>query len=408
MVFVTTDPARDTEPVLRALPRPLRPRRSSGSPATSPTIVDGRAADSASRVDAGRAAARRRLRRHPRHHGARASTPTTRSPVVWTQGTSAAQFAADIHRCSSTTEPEDRCSTVPLSIPSPAEGVWYLGPVPIRGYALCIIAGIIAAIWIGERRWVARGGRPGEVSDLAVWAVPFGAGRRPALPRAHRPRRSTSARASTRSRRSTSGAAASASGARSRSARSASCIGARRKGIRLLPVLDAHGARACWSRRRSAGGATGSTRSCSAGRPTCPGAWRSTPSTGRPATQQYATFQPTFLYEFLWNLGAFGFVIWADRRFRLGHGRVVGALRDGLHRRAGLDRDAAHRRRRAQERRSGCGSTCGPRSCCSSPRAIYFVGQRAAAPRPRGAGRTDDGREPGHDDPGDAERAETA
>jgi prolipoprotein diacylglyceryl transferase len=38
---------------------------------------------------------------------------------------------------------------------------------------------------------------------------------------------------------------------------------------------------------------------------------------------QYDTFHPTFLYECLWDLGAFGFVIWADRRFRLGHGRVV-------------------------------------------------------------------------------------
>ena len=52
--------------------------------------------------------------------------------------------------------------------------MWNLGPLPLRGYALCIILGILAAIWIGERRWVARGGKPGEVSDLAVWAVPFG------------------------------------------------------------------------------------------------------------------------------------------------------------------------------------------------------------------------------------------
>ena len=59
-------------------------------------------------------------------------------------------------------------------IPSPSQGVWYLGALPIRGYALCIIAGILAAIWIGERRWVARGGMKGEVSDLALWAVPFG------------------------------------------------------------------------------------------------------------------------------------------------------------------------------------------------------------------------------------------
>ena len=67
----------------------------------------------------------------------------------------------------------DRTDRV-LTIPSPADGVWDLGPVPIRGYALCIILGIVAAIWIGERRWVARGGRPGDVQDLAIWAVPFG------------------------------------------------------------------------------------------------------------------------------------------------------------------------------------------------------------------------------------------
>jgi len=64
--------------------------------------------------------------------------------------------------------------TLPLALPSPAQGVWQLGPLPIRGYALCIIAGIIAAIWLGERRWVARGGEAGVISDIALWAVPFG------------------------------------------------------------------------------------------------------------------------------------------------------------------------------------------------------------------------------------------
>ena len=61
-----------------------------------------------------------------------------------------------------------------LFIPSPGQGVWHLGPVPIRAYALCIILGVVAAIWIGERRWVARGGLRGQVSDIAIWAVPFG------------------------------------------------------------------------------------------------------------------------------------------------------------------------------------------------------------------------------------------
>src|ERR687897_2398400 len=60
------------------------------------------------------------------------------------------------------------------SFPSPADGVWNLGPVPVRAYALFIIAGIFLAIWVGERRWVARGGRPGDVTEIATWMVPFG------------------------------------------------------------------------------------------------------------------------------------------------------------------------------------------------------------------------------------------
>ena len=38
---------------------------------------------------------------------------------------------------------------------------------------------------------------------------------------------------------------------------------------------------------------------------------------------QFETFHPTFLYECLWNLAAFALIIWLDRRFRLGHGRVM-------------------------------------------------------------------------------------
>ena len=60
------------------------------------------------------------------------------------------------------------------TIPSPDRGVWHLGPIPIRAYALCIIAGIILAIWWGERRWIARGGTSGTIVDIAVFAVPFG------------------------------------------------------------------------------------------------------------------------------------------------------------------------------------------------------------------------------------------
>ena len=59
-------------------------------------------------------------------------------------------------------------------IPSPSDGVWHLGPFPLRAYALGIIIGALVAIWIGERRYQARGGRAGVIGDVAIWAIPFG------------------------------------------------------------------------------------------------------------------------------------------------------------------------------------------------------------------------------------------
>ncbi len=65
-------------------------------------------------------------------------------------------------------------TTVIAYFPSPPRGVWHLGPVPIRAYALFIIIGIVAALLIGDRRWEARGGERGVIYDIALWAVPFG------------------------------------------------------------------------------------------------------------------------------------------------------------------------------------------------------------------------------------------
>jgi prolipoprotein diacylglyceryl transferase len=208
-----------------------------------------------------------------------------------------------------------------LFIPSPSQGVWYLGPVPLRGYALCIIAGILAAIWIGERRWVLRGGLKGEVSDLALWAVPFGvvggriyhvitdhdlyfgAGRQP-----------VDALYIWRGGLGIWGAIALGG--------VGVWIGARRKGIRVPSVIDAM--------------APGLLVAQALGRW---GNWFNQELFGKPSTQpwalkidvgnrppgyeEFATFQPTFLYESIWDLGAFGFVLWADRRWKLGHGRVM-------------------------------------------------------------------------------------
>ncbi len=61
-----------------------------------------------------------------------------------------------------------------LFLPSPTIDAFQLGPLTIRFYALCILAGIFFAVWLTGRRLTARGGRPGVILDVTLWAVPFG------------------------------------------------------------------------------------------------------------------------------------------------------------------------------------------------------------------------------------------
>lgn len=63
---------------------------------------------------------------------------------------------------------------IPASIPSPDWSGFSIGPLTIHAYALCILAGIIAALWLTDRRWKARKGPEGVVWDIAIWAIPFG------------------------------------------------------------------------------------------------------------------------------------------------------------------------------------------------------------------------------------------
>lgn len=63
---------------------------------------------------------------------------------------------------------------VPASIPSPDISSIQLGPFQIHFYALFILAGIAVAVILTSRRLTARGGAPGTVLDIALWAVPFG------------------------------------------------------------------------------------------------------------------------------------------------------------------------------------------------------------------------------------------
>jgi prolipoprotein diacylglyceryl transferase len=201
-------------------------------------------------------------------------------------------------------------------LPSPSTGVWNVGPVPVRAYALAIILGVVAAVVIGERRWVARGGTKGLVTDVATLAVPGG------------------------------------------------IVGARIYHVVTSPdrYLDdpvaalyvwqgglgipggiAGGFLVSWLILRRRGIAKGAFADAVApgvavaqaiGRL---GNWFNQELFGRPTTLPWGleidpdnadaiagaeAYHPTFLYELLWNLGVAGVVIWADRRFRLGGGRA--------------------------------------------------------------------------------------
>jgi prolipoprotein diacylglyceryltransferase len=215
------------------------------------------------------------------------------------------------------------------SIPSPGHAVWHLGPLPVRASTLCVIAGILVAVALANRRYRRSGGRPGVILDVAAWAVPFGL----------------------------AGAAAHVLLLDSRhdftheyglwhtATVAVAAIG--------VPGAVALGAAGAWiaCRRADPGGRPSQTPPRGHGLPLGPVAgavapavlfglaigglgywWRQqfygTPSTWWwavqispthrvPGYENYATFQPAFLYQSLWDVAAAFGVIWAARRFAL-------------------------------------------------------------------------------------------
>ncbi|MCW2613845.1 MAG: prolipoprotein diacylglyceryl transferase [Frankiales bacterium] len=201
-------------------------------------------------------------------------------------------------------------------LPSPDTGVWEIGPFPLRAYALAIITGVVAAVLIGERRWVARGGTRGVVTDVATIAVPFGIlGARvyhvitSPGPYLDDP---VSALYVWKGGLGIPGGIAGGF--------LAAYVLCRRRGISKSAFADSV--------------APGIAVAQAIGRL---GNWFNQELFGRPTTLPWGleidpdnpdavagaqAYHPTFLYELLWNLGVAGLVVWADRRWRLGGGRV--------------------------------------------------------------------------------------
>ncbi|MFY9865658.1 MAG: prolipoprotein diacylglyceryl transferase [Trebonia sp.] len=65
-------------------------------------------------------------------------------------------------------------TALPAYLPSPPIDSFHIGPLDIHFYALGYIIGITLAILITRRRWRALGGDPDVVNDLALWVVPAG------------------------------------------------------------------------------------------------------------------------------------------------------------------------------------------------------------------------------------------
>ena len=63
---------------------------------------------------------------------------------------------------------------IPASIPSPSANGFYLGPFFVHYYGLCYVVGISAAIFTSRRLWRAQGGDPEIVYTVALWGVPAG------------------------------------------------------------------------------------------------------------------------------------------------------------------------------------------------------------------------------------------
>jgi prolipoprotein diacylglyceryl transferase len=217
------------------------------------------------------------------------------------------------------------------SFPSPDRGVWKLGPIPIRAYALCIIAGIIVAIWWGERRWVARGGQPGTVIDVAVYAVPFGlVGGRLYHVLTDYQRYFGEGKNPLDALKIWDGGlgiwGAIALGA------VGALIGCRRKGVPLAAFADAVAPGIVVAQ---AIGRIGNyfNQELFGGPTTLPWGLEIYKRTNENNVEDMLNgvaishiperiVHPTFLYELLWDLLVAGLVVWADRRFRLGHGRA--------------------------------------------------------------------------------------
>lgn len=214
----------------------------------------------------------------------------------------------------------------PRSIPSPdpAWAQFTLGPFTVRAYALFILIGIVAATIITSRRLTKRGGEPGVVIDIILWAVPLGiVGARIYHVFTHVGDYFYPGADLLKTLYIWEGGNAIYGGLIGGAL--GAYIGCRRAGIRLwsfadalapaMLVAQAVGRLGNWFNQELFGLPTTLPwgLEIAATNPKFP--------VGLPAG---TLFHPLFLYEILWNLAGVAVILWLERRFRLRWGRVFG------------------------------------------------------------------------------------
>lgn len=199
------------------------------------------------------------------------------------------------------------------SIPSPSTNSISVGPLTFNAYGLCIGIGAIAGIYIAQRRWVARGGDPDDVTGIALWAIVAG------LIGSRAYHVITDWRPIGEWHQIWNGGLGIPGGLIAGVA--AGYLLAKRRGITDranmadavipgIPVAQAIGRVGNWFNQEIFGGPSGLPWAVEIDNPPAP-------------FEDERTFHPTFLYEATWNLLLFGFLVWIDRRGVLKRGMIL-------------------------------------------------------------------------------------
>ena len=209
-------------------------------------------------------------------------------------------------------------ASLPAYLPSPSTNGLSIGPLRLHVYGLLIACGIAAAVWLSQRRWERIGGEPGTMAKLALWGVPGG------LIGARVYSLATSWGVDTnghwlRAFAIWQGGLGIWGGVIGGIA--LGLVGARRYHLPMRPLLDC--VAPAFALAQAIGRWGNYFNQELYGRPSkWPWAVR---IDNPPGFAPHSTFQPTFLYECIWDLVVLGLVIWVERRFRIRRGYLIAA-----------------------------------------------------------------------------------